>query len=255
MTNMRLAVDIGNTHTVIGAYRGRSLKHRWRISTDISRTTDEYRILLTGLLSGLPVPLRGAAVSSVVPTAVPAIRPVLAELADGAVTVVGPGVRTGIEIRIDNPREVGADRVVNAIGAVERFGAPVLVVDFGTATTVDVIDASGAYCGGAIAPGVQVAGDALAAAASALRRVELAAPGRAVGRNTTEAVQSGLVFGWAGLVDGLVKRIGAEQRLGALPVVATGGLARLIGPVCETVTHIEDDLTLRGLLAVLELNS
>lgn len=252
---MLLAVDIGNTHTVIGAYRGRSLEHRWRISTDISRTADEYRILLTGLLSEIPHPLQGAALSSVVPTAVPAIRPVLAELADGAVTVVGPGVRTGIEIRIDNPREVGADRVVNAIGAVQRFGAPVLVVDFGTATTVDVIDPSGAYCGGAIAPGVQVAGDALAAAASALRRVELATPRRATGRSTTEAVQSGLVFGWAGLVDGLVRRICAEQKLGALPVVATGGLASLIGPVCETITHIEDDLTLRGLLAVLELNT
>ena len=145
--------------------------------------------------------------------------------------------------------------MVNAIGAVQRFGAPVLVVDFGTATTVDVIDPSGAYCGGAIAPGVQVAGDALAAAASALRRVELAAPRRATGRSTNEAVQSGLVFGWAGLVDGLVRRICAEQQLGAPPVVATGGLASLIGPVCETITHIEDDLTLRGLLAVLELNS
>ncbi len=252
---MLLAVDIGNTHTVIGAYRGHCLDHRWRISTDISRTADEYRILITGLLSGIPLPLRGAALSSVVPTAVSAIRPVLAELTEGTVVVVGPGVRTGIEIRIDNPREVGADRVVNAIGAVQRFGTPVLVVDFGTATTVDVIDARGAYCGGAIAPGVQVAGDALAAAASALRRVELATPLRAVGRNTTEAVQSGLVFGWAGLVDGLVRRICAEQGLGDLPVVATGGLASLLGPVCETITHIEDDLTLRGLRAILELNS
>ena len=253
--SMVLAVDIGNTQTVIGAYRGRSLEHRWRISTDVSRTADEYRILLSGLLSGVSLPLRGAALSSVVPTAVSALRPVLADLVNGSVIVIGPGVRTGIQIRIDNPREVGADRVVNAIGAVERFGAPVLVVDFGTATTVDVIDSSGAYCGGAIAPGVQVAGDALAAAASALRRVELTAPRQATGRNTTEAVQSGLVFGWAGLVDGLVRRICTEQELGSLPVVATGGLAQLIGPVCETITHIEDDLTLRGLLAVLELNS
>lgn len=252
---MRLAVDIGNTQTVIGAYRGRSLERRWRISTEVSRTTDEYRIFLSGLLSGVPQPLEGAALSSVVPTAVSAIRPVLTEMVDGPLVVVGPGTRTGMEIRIDNPREVGADRVANAIGAVESFGAPVLVVDFGTATTVDVIDASGSYCGGAIAPGVQVAGDALAAAASALRRVELTRPGRATGRNTTEAVQSGLVFGWAGLVDGLVRRICAEQQLGTLPVVATGGLARLIGPVCETITDIEDDLTLRGLLVVLELNS
>lgn len=252
---MRLAVDIGNTQTVIGAYRGRSLEHRWRISTEASRTTDEYRILLSGLLSGVSLPLGGAALSSVVPTAVPAIRPVLTEMVNGPLVVVGPGTRTGMEIRIDNPREVGADRVANAIGAVELYGAPVLVVDFGTATTVDVIDASGSYCGGAIAPGVQVAGDALAAAASALRRVELTRPGRATGRNTTEAVQSGLVFGWAGLVDGLVRRICAENRLGTLPVVATGGLARLIGPVCETITDIEDDLTLGGLLVVLELNS
>lgn len=252
---MRLAVDIGNTQTVIGAYRGRSLLHRWRISTDVSRTADEYRILFGGLLSEVTLPLQGAALSSVVPTAVSALRPVLSEMTAGPVVVVGPGVRTGLQIRIDNPREVGADRVVNAIGAVERFGAPVLVVDFGTATTVDVIDATGAYCGGAIAPGMQVAGDALAAAASALRRVELAAPRQATGRNTTEAVQSGLVFGWAGLVDGLVRRICTEQGLGSLPVVATGGLAQLVGPVCETVTHIEDELTLRGLLVVLELNS
>lgn len=252
---MRLAVDIGNTQTVIGAYRGRSLLHRWRISTDVSRTADEYRILFGGLLSEVTLPLQGAALSSVVPTAVSALRPVLSEMTTGPVVVVGPGVRTGLQIRIDNPREVGADRVVNAIGAVERFGAPVLVVDFGTATTVDVIDATGAYCGGAIAPGMQVAGDALAAAASALRRVELAAPRQATGRNTTEAVQSGLVFGWAGLVDGLVRRICTEQGLGSLPVVATGGLAQLVGPVCETVTHIEDELTLRGLLVVLELNS
>lgn len=252
---MLLAVDIGNTQTVIGAYRGRSLQHCWRISTDVSRTTDEYRILLGGLLSGVSLPLEGAALSSVVPTAVSALRPVLSEFAHGAVVVVGPGVRTGIQIRIDDPREVGADRVVNAIAAVEQYGAPVLVVDFGTATTVDVIDATGAYCGGAIAPGVQVAGDALAEAASALRRVELTPPRHATGRNTTEAVQSGLVFGWAGLVDGLVRRICTEQGLGSLPVVATGGLAQLIGPVCETITHIEDELTLRGLLAVLELNS
>ncbi len=252
---MLLAVDIGNTQTVIGAYRGRSLEHRWRISTEASRTADEYRIFLSGLLSGIPKPLDGAALSSVVPTAVSAIRPVLAEIVKGPLVVVGPGTRTGMEIRIDNPREVGADRVVNAIGAVELYGAPVLVVDFGTATTVDLIDASGSYCGGAIAPGVQVAGDALAAAASALRRVELTTPKRATGRNTTEAVQSGLVFGWAGLVDGLVRRICTEQRLGAPPVVATGGLARLIGPVCETITDIEDDLTLQGLMVVLELNS
>jgi type III pantothenate kinase len=252
---MRLAVDIGNTQTVIGAYRGRSLQHCWRISTDVSRTADEYRILLGGLLSKVDLPLQSAALSSVVPTAVSALRPVLSELTSGSVVVVGPGVRTGLQIRIDNPREVGADRVVNAIGAVERYGAPVLVVDFGTATTVDVIDEAGAYCGGAIAPGMQVAGDALASAASALRRVELAAPRQATGRNTTEAVQSGLVFGWAGLVDGLVRRICTEQGLSSLPVVATGGLAQLIGPVCETVTHIEDELTLRGLLVVLELNS
>ena len=252
---MLLAVDIGNTQTVIGAYQGQFLKHRWRISTEVSRTTDEYRILFEGLLAKVPKPLDGAALSSVVPTAIAAMRPVLAEMVNGPLVVVGPGTRTGMEIRIDNPREVGADRVVNAIGAVERFGAPVLVVDFGTATTVDVIDSSGAYCGGAIAPGVQVAGDALAAAASALRRVELTAPKQATGRNTTEAVQSGLVFGWAGLVDGLVRRICSEQHLEDVPVVATGGLSRLIGPVCETITHIEDNLTLRGLLAVLRLNS
>lgn len=251
---MLLVIDIGNTTTVLGLYEGRRLAHRWRIVTT-NRTDDEYRLLLDALLGPIERQVTGAAVASVVPAAGAAIRPALAGLVDGPQVMLGPGTRTGLPISVDNPREVGADRVANALGAIDRFGAPVVAVDFGTATTVDLVGADGAYQGGAIAPGIQISADALVEATSALRRVEVVAPRRVVGKTTVEAIQSGLVHGFAGLVDGLVGRIIAEAELPAeVPVVATGGLAGVVAPHSERITTVDDELTLRGLRIVFERN-
>jgi|FLYL01.1.fsa_nt_gi type III pantothenate kinase len=251
---MLLVIDVGNTHTVLGLYQGTELVQRWRLSTQPHRTADEHRLLLEAVLARYPRP-EGAALSSVVPPAATALRAALAAMVDGPLVVVGPGVRTGMALQIDNPREVGADRVVNAIGAVARFGAPVVVVDFGTATTVDLVGDDGAYRGGAIAPGVEVAAEALVEHTAALRRVELSPPAAAVGRNTVEAIQSGLVYGYAALVDGLVERIVTEEQLGSPPLVATGGLAEVIVPVCRHRMVIDDELTLRGLRIVYQRNT
>ncbi len=249
---MLLLVDVGNTNTVMGTWNGSRMVHRWRVSTVPDRTSDEYRLLLSGLLAADEVRPEGAALSSVVPQVTTTLRPVLETMA-GRLVVVGPGVKTGMAINIDNPREVGADRIANAIGAVERMGAPVLVVDFGTATTVDLVGSDGSYHGGAIAPGLQVAADALVSATAALRRVELVPPRSPVGRSTVEATQAGLIYGFAGMVDGLLDRVQSTLDEPA-PVVATGGLASLLVPHCRHEMDIDDDLTLVGLRIVYERN-
>jgi type III pantothenate kinase len=193
------------------------------------------------------------ALSSVVPTAKAALVQVAEEMIDGPLLVIGPGVKTGMPINIDNPREVGADRVVNSVAAKHKYGMPVIAVDFGTSTNMDVVDASGAYIGGAIAPGLEVSQDALISATAALRRVDLSTPRAAIGRNTVEAIQSGLLFGHAGLVDGIVDRLIAE--VGGDPsVVATGGLASTIVPHCRSVSIIDANLTLDGLRMIYEMN-
>lgn len=250
---MLLAVDVGNSTTAIGLYHGSRLEARWRVSTRTPRTPDEYRLLLAGLLeSRVPT---GAVMASVVPEASHGLRPALAEVVDGPVVVIGPGTRTGMAIRLDNPREVGADRVANAVGALARFDAPIVIVDVGTATVVDLVGPDGDYRGGAIAPGLEVAAEALIEGTSTLRRVELVAPDRVVGRNTVEALRSGMVLGWSGLVDGLVERVIAEHDLGEPVVVATGGLATLIVPLCRSVSLVDDELTLRGLRLIFERNA
>lgn len=252
---MLLVLDVGNTNTVIGLYDEARLIKRWRIST-VARTSDEFELLIDGLLSSDTAAVTGAAVASVVPATTEALRPSLRHLAGDRVVVVGPGTRTGLQISVDNPREVGADRIANAVGAIDRHGNPVIAVDFGTATTVDLIGPTGAYLGGAIAPGIRVAGEALVEATSALRRVELAVPRHVVGRSTVEATQSGLMYGFAGLVDGLVERFIAELSLDpTLPVVATGGMATVVGPLCRTVTAVDDELTLWGLRLIFERNA
>jgi type III pantothenate kinase len=167
---------------------------------------------------------------------------------------VGPGLKTGLVIRYDNPHEVGADRIVNAVAAIEAYGAPVVVVDFGTATTLDVVDADGAYLGGAIAPGVETSAEALFSKAARLSKVDLEDPGRVIGRNTRESVQAGLLLGEAAMVDGLVRRVWAALGV-ETPVVATGGLAERMTPLCETIGHVDADLTLKGLLAVYRRNA
>lgn len=253
---MLIAIDVGNTQTVMGLFDGEELVDSWRLSTVRERTADEYRLFFAGLLrqDGYRVEdVHGVALSSVVPSAKAALIAVAEDLVDGELVVIGPGVKTGMPINIDNPREVGADRVVNAVAAVHRYGAPVVAVDFGTSTNMDAVDASGAYVGGAIAPGLEVSLNALIGATAALRRVDLVPPGAAIGKNTVEAIQSGLLFGHAGLVDGLVDRLVAELE-GEVRVVATGGLASTIVPHCRTVEVVDADLTLDGLRIVYEMN-
>lgn len=249
-----LLVDVGNTQTVVGVDADGDVD-TWRLSTQSGRTVDEYRLLLTSLL-GTPVGgFDGAALSSVVPPATVALREAITVCAGVEPVVVGPGTRTGMELRVDSPREVGADRIVNALGAVARFGVPVITVDFGTATTVDLVGENGQYRGGAIAPGLLVAADALVRATAALRRVDVVAPAHVAGRNTVEAIQSGLVFGYAGLVDGLIDRILAEAGLGDVPVVATGGLAGVVVAECSHPITLDPHLTLRGLRVAWERNA
>lgn len=253
---MLIAIDVGNTQTVMGLFEGSDLVDSWRLSTVRERTADEYRLFFAGLLRQDGYRLEdvdGVALSSVVPHAKVEMVEVARGLVDGPLVVVGPGVKTGMPINIDNPREVGADRVVNSVAAMAKYGAPVVSVDFGTSTNFDVVDGSGAYVGGSIAPGLEVSQDALIAATAALRRVDLATPRAAVGRNTVEAIQSGLLYGHAGLVDGIVERIVGE--LGGAPaVVATGGLASTIVPHCRSVDVVDDELTLDGLRMIFEMN-
>lgn len=248
-----LLVDVGNTQMVLGVAQDDHIE-TWRISTRADRTADEYRVLLDSLLGHILDGFDGAALSSVVPPATVALREALGMLTGTQPVVVEPGTRTGMSLRVDNPREVGADRIVNALGAVARFGSPVITVDFGTATTVDLVGAEGEYRGGAIAPGITVAAEALVRSTAALRRVDVAAPAHALGRSTVEAIQSGLVFGYAGLVDGLIGRILAEFGVDEMPLVATGGLAAVVLPHCRHEISLDPDLTLRGLRVAWERN-
>ena len=253
---MLIAIDVGNTQTVMGLYDGHDLVDSWRLSTERDRTADEYRLFFSGLLRQDGYRLEevdGVALSSVVPTVKAAMIQVAEEMIGGPLVVIGPGVKTGMPINIDNPREVGADRVVNSVAAATRYGTPVVSVDFGTSTNLDAVDATGAYVGGAIAPGLEVSLNALIAATAALRRVDLTPPRAAIGRNTIEAIQSGLLYGHAGLVDGLVDRIVAELG-GGVPVVATGGLASTIVPHCRSVEIVDANLTLDGLRMIYEMN-
>lgn len=253
---MLIAIDVGNTQTVMGLYDGEELVDSWRLSTVRERTADEYRLFFAGLLRQDGYHLEdvdGVALSSVVPSAKAAMIQVAEDMIDGQLVVIGPGVKTGMPIHIDNPREVGADRVVNAVAAKHRYGTPVVAVDFGTSTNMDAVDRSGAYIGGAIAPGLEVSLNALIGATAALRRVDLVPPPAAIGKNTVEAIQSGLLYGHAGLVDGLVDRLVAELD-GDVTVVATGGLASTIVPCCRTVEIVDANLTLDGLRLVYEMN-
>ncbi len=253
---MLLVIDIGNTETAIGVYRGEELVHTWRVGTMGRRTADEYRLTLRGILDleQLQGDLTGASLASVVPAATAALRVVLPDLVGGPVTIVETGIKTGIRVAVDNPREVGADRVVNAVAAADRYPLPVIVVDFGTSSNFDVIDTAGNYVGGVIAPGLAVSLEALIDRTAALRRVELVAPPSVIGTNTVTAIQSGLVYGHAGFVDGIVERMRRELE-GEVTVVATGGLAGTIAPHCSSVDEVDEHLTLFGLRLVHEMNT
>ena len=246
---MLLALNVNNTHTLVGLFEGERLAVHWRIRTDPARTIDELTVLIRMLFTewGEPRPaIHGAAVSSVVPPMNDRVEEVCRRFAGSDPLVVGPGVRTGVPILYDNPREVGADRICNAVAAWERLRGPAIVVDFGTATTFDVITARGEYAGGVIVPGIGISLDALVGRTAKLPRVELTWPNRVVGKTTVHAIQAGVTYGYVALVDGLVERIRAEQD-GAARVLATGGLAPFIAPHSRTIEATDEFLTIEGL--------
>jgi type III pantothenate kinase len=248
---MLLAIDVGNTNTVIGLFAGDSLERSWRVKTDGRSTADELRLLYRALLTDEPE-ITGIALCSTVPAVLHELRTMLDRYyAHLPTVIIEPGVRTGVPVLTDNPREVGADRIVNTLAAHTLFGGPSIVVDFGTSTNLDVVSAKGEFLGGALAPGIEISIDALAARAAQLRKVELIRPRSVIGKNTVEALQSGAVYGFAGQVDGLVRRIVAETGP-VTAVVATGGLAQVVVPESETITHHEPDLTLIGLRLVFD---
>ena len=279
---MLLAIDIGNTQTVIGLFgpgpdAGSAVKSQepddganrflasgcerdqldhWRIATNAERTADEHALVVQEFLGfhgfSFNEEIDGIAISSVVPRTTAAIREMAEKYFGFKALVLEPGVRTGMPILTDNPREVGADRIANAVAAIDLFGGPVVVIDFGTATTYDAVSAAGEYLGGVIAPGIEISLDALYTRAAALRRVELVEPRNVIGRTTVESIQSGAVFGFAGQVDGICQRL--EHELGEPTVVATGGLADLITPYTRSIEHVEPWLTLHGLRLVFEKN-
>lgn len=253
---MLLAVDVGNTQSVLGLFSDDDLVCHWRISSNASWTPDEMSLLVGGLLRDAGFSwddVAEVALSSVVPRLTSSWEELVTTACGKAPLVVGPGLKTGLPIRYDNPHEVGADRIVNGVAAIDAHGAPVLVVDFGTATTVDVISSEGAYLGGVIAPGLETSAEALFQKAARLSKVDLEAPPKAIGTNTRASVQSGLMLGQASVVDGLVRRIWNELGY-ETPVVATGGLAPRIAPLCETVDHVDVDLTLKGLRIIRDRN-
>lgn len=250
---MLLAIDVGNTNTVLGLFDDDLLHASWRIKTDAHSTADEMALTFRGLLQGQPG-IDGIALCSTVPSVLREMRVMLDRYyPDVATVIVEPGTRTGVPVLTDNPKEVGADRIVNTIAAHHHFGGPCIVVDFGTSTNLDVVSAKGEFLGGALAPGIEISLDALAQRAAQLRKVELVRPRSAIGKNTVEALQSGALYGFAGQVDGLVDRITSE--LGEVTaVVATGGLASIVVPESRRITHHEPDLTLLGLRLVFEKN-
>ena len=255
---MILAVDVGNTQTVIGLFEGPGLDGHWRIHTNAALTADEIRVKVAALLAADGrswEEVERVVLSSVVPKLTAAYEAIAEQVTGVSPMVVGPGLKSGLPIRYDNPHEVGADRIVNSVAAVEEHGAPVVVVDFGTATTIDVVDQDGAYLGGAIAPGVETSAEALFVKAARLSKVDLEPPEKVIGTNTRASVQAGLVLGEAVMIDGLVRRVWGELGVESCPVVATGGLAERMSPLCETISAVDEDLTLRGLYLLYERNA
>jgi type III pantothenate kinase len=253
---MLLAIDVGNTNIVYGLFDGQRLVQQFRVESSRARTSDEYAVALRQLLEMIdvdPKRVTAAIVASVVPALTDPMLQLVRRAFGKEALVVGPGIRTGMSILYENPREVGADRIVNAVAAYERVKGGLVVVDFGTATTFDCVSPKGEYLGGVICPGIQISADALFSRAAKLPRVEIAKPPKVVGKNTLHSMQSGIVYGYVGLVDGLVDRITEELEF-PCAVLATGGLARVIAPLSKKIQDVDDDLTLVGLRILYERN-
>ena len=254
MPSTLLVVDVGNTNVVLGIYRDNELVNSWRLATARDRTADEYGILAKQLLDGaVPDVLDGAIVGSVVPPLNYPITQMIRQYFGVEPLFVEPGVKTGIAIHVDNPQEVGADRIINSVAAYEAFGGPTIIVDFGTATTFDVVTANAEYVGGVIAPGLTISAEALFARAARLPRVDIRRPPHVIGTNTIVNMQSGIYFGYLGLVDGLLARM--KEELGEVKrVIATGGLATLFGKDSEHIDVVDPELTLKGLKIIWDRN-
>lgn len=254
---MLLVIDVGNSNIVLGIYDGSRLVEDWRVSTDKAKTSDEYAILIHNLfgLSGIGFDgIKAIILSSVVPTLTGVLEKLSVQYFGFRPYVVGPGIKTGMPIQYDNPKEVGADRIVNAVAGFEKYKTSLIIVDFGTATTFDYVNRKGEYCGGAIAPGLAISMEALFQRASKLPRVEILKPPSIIARNTVNSMQAGIFFGYIGLVDEIVGRMKAESRDNP-KVVATGGLAALIAPESKTIEDVDEYLTLDGLRILYQRNS
>lgn len=254
---MLLAIDVGNTNITLGLYDGKKLAESWRIETVHHRTSDEYGLVIRQLIEQgghHPRDLTGAIIASVVPVLSRTMEQLVRRFFGLTPMVVGPGLKTGMPILYNPPKDVGADRIVNGVAAYSRFSTACIIVDFGTATTFDSVTARGEYAGGAIVPGIKISMEALFHAAAKLPKVDIARPASVVGKSTVESMQAGIYFGYAALVDGLVRRMRAEMAAEPINVIATGGLAPLIATETETIDSVDEGLTLEGLRIIHELN-
>ena len=254
---MLLVFDVGNTNMVLGVYEGTELKKHWRINTDKEKTSDEYGILISNLFQYDKVDMNSITdviISSVVPNVMHSLENFCIKYCNKKPLIVGPGIKTGLNIKYDNPKQVGADRIVNAVAAIEKYKSPMIIIDFGTATTFCAISEKGDYLGGTIAPGIKISSEALFQRASKLPRVELAKPGTAICKNTVSAMQSGIIYGYVGLVEKIVDMMKSELKTEDVKVIATGGLASLISSETKCIDHIDKFLTLDGLKLIYEKN-